>query len=54
MVMGRSLPVAESRQITTTIALEAGVGVWRDLMVYARMPLVLSDTRLLQAPSGDS
>ena len=52
MVLGRSLPVAESRQITTAIALEAGVGLWRDLMVYARMPLVLSDTRLLQAPSG--
>jgi hypothetical protein len=51
-IAGRTLPVAMSRQVTTALALELGVGVWRDLMLYGRVPLVLSDTRVLQAPSG--
>lgn len=51
-IAGRTLPVAVSRQVTTSLALELGVGLWHDLMLYGRVPLVLSDTRALHMPSG--
>jgi hypothetical protein len=51
-VAGRFLPIAESRQITNALALEVDVGLYKDLMVYARLPLVLSDTRRLQLPDA--
>jgi hypothetical protein len=51
-IAGRSTPVAVSRQVTTALGLELGVGLWRDLMLYTRVPLVLSDTRSLTPPNG--
>jgi hypothetical protein len=51
-VAGRFLPVAESRQVTNALELEVDVGVWKDLMVFTRLPLVLNDTRRLQLPSA--
>lgn len=49
---GRAQEVAISRQVTNALALDVAVGVYRDLMVYLRVPLVLSDTRQLSLPSG--
>jgi hypothetical protein len=51
-IAGRTLPIATATQITNALALELAAGIFRDLMVYARLPLVLSDVRALQAPSG--
>ena len=51
---GHFLPIAQSEQITNALALELDVGVYRDLMVYGRLPLVLSDTRELHLPDAAS
>jgi hypothetical protein len=51
-VAGRTLRVAESRHITNALALEIDVGLYKDLMVYGRLPLVLSDTRRLSLPDS--
>ena len=51
---GRSQHVAISRQVTNALSLNIAIGVFRDLMVYLRVPLVLSDRRELTAPSGVS
>jgi hypothetical protein len=49
-IAGRYEKVASSRQVTNALSLELGLGVYEDLMVYARLPLVLSDTRVLRQP----
>lgn len=51
-VSGSYVPVAHSHQITNALSVELGVGLFRDLMVFTRLPLVLSDTRALSAISG--
>lgn len=51
-IAGRYTPVATSTQITNALSLELAAGVFRDLMVFARLPLVLSDVRSLALPSG--
>jgi hypothetical protein len=48
---GRYVPIAQAERVSNALALQLGVGVYRDLMVYARVPLVLSDTRQLRAPT---
>ena len=54
LAAGRTQQVAISRQATSTLSLDVGVGVFRDLMVYLRVPLVLNDVRELSAPSSVS
>ena len=49
--MGRFLPIADSEQVTNALALEVDLGLYKDLMAYARLPLVLSDTRQLRLPA---
>ena len=49
---GRTVPVVQSREVTTSLSLDLAVGVWHDLMVYGRLPLVLSDTRTLRQADG--
>ncbi len=44
--------VARSRQVVTSLDLALDVGIYRDLMIYGRLPLVLSDTRGLRLPAG--
>ncbi|HEX4355487.1 MAG TPA: hypothetical protein VHZ95_21325, partial [Polyangiales bacterium] len=51
-IAGRSQPIADSEEIENALQLEVDVGLFKDLMVYARLPLVLSDTRRLQLPSA--
>jgi hypothetical protein len=51
-VAGRSQPIADSEEIENALQLEVDVGLFKDLMLYARLPLVLSDTRRLQLPSS--
>ena len=51
-ISGSYVPVARSHQITNALSLELGVGLFRDLMVFTRLPLVLSDTRSLSAAQG--
>ncbi len=46
--------VAESARDVSQLALGVDVGLYRDLMAFVRMPLVLSDARSLRAPSGQS
>lgn len=53
-IAGRSVPVANTSQITNALSLTLAAGVFRDLMVYARLPLVLSDVRALKLASGTS
>ncbi|MET0385270.1 MAG: hypothetical protein ABW321_04890 [Polyangiales bacterium] len=51
-IAGRYVPIAVSSQTINALGLELAVGVYSDLMVYGRLPLVLSDTRNLRTPSG--
>ena len=44
--------VADSERVTNTLAVGLDVGVYHDLMVFGRLPLVLSDERELRAASG--
>ncbi len=46
--------VAESARDVSQLALGLDVGLYRDLMAFVRMPLVLSDARSLSAPRGKS
>ena len=48
---GRFLPIARSEQVTNALVLAIELGLYKDLMVYGRLPLVLSDTRQLRLPS---
>lgn len=44
--------VAQSEQITNALSLELAAGVYRDMMVFLRLPLVLSEKRSLRQPPG--
>ncbi len=44
--------VADSTQTLNSLLLGVDVGLYQDLMVFVRLPLVLSDTRSLRLPSG--
>lgn len=44
--------VAQHRRLANVLMLGMEVGVYRDVMVYANLPLVLSDERSLRAPSA--
>jgi hypothetical protein len=48
----QALHVADSERIVNLLLLGVDVGVYRDLMAYTRLPLVLSDTRTLSLPSA--
>jgi hypothetical protein len=49
---GKYRPVARSEQLTHALSLELAAGVFRDLMVFVRLPLVLSDKRSLSHPEN--
>lgn len=49
-IAGMYRPVARSEQLTHALSLELAAGVYRDLMVFVRLPLVLSDKRSLSQP----
>jgi len=49
---GKYRPVARSEQLTHALSLELAAGVYRDLMVFVRLPLVLSDKRSLAHPAS--
>jgi hypothetical protein len=40
--------IADARHLVNTLVLGADVGLWHDLALYARLPLVLSDERSLR------
>jgi hypothetical protein len=50
----RRSKVAESRRVLSQLMLEVDVGLYKDLMAFVRVPLVLSDDRSLRMPSGRS
>ncbi len=45
-------PVAEFEHAKNELLLQLGVGIYRDLMVFARLPIVLSDDRELTPADG--
>jgi hypothetical protein len=47
---GRFKNVARSEQVSNALSLDLSFGIYRDLMVYGHLPLVLSDTRSLGQP----
>ena len=49
-IAGKYRPVARSEQLTHALSLELAAGLYRDLMVFVRLPLVLSDKRSLAHP----
>ncbi|HET8938205.1 MAG TPA: hypothetical protein VFN67_32400, partial [Polyangiales bacterium] len=52
-IAGQYRPVARSEQLTHGLSLDLAAGVYRDLMVFVRLPLVLSDKRSLsQSPDA--
>jgi hypothetical protein len=51
-IAGKYRPVASSEQITHALSLELAAGIYRDLMVFLRLPLVLSDKRSLSQPEN--
>lgn len=48
----RYVDVADSRSLTNKLVLGLDVGLYHDLMVYGRLPLVLSDDRSLRSVTG--
>jgi hypothetical protein len=46
---GAYAPVASQRQLTNTLLVGVDIGIYRDLMIYGRLPVVLSDERQLRA-----
>jgi len=46
--------VAEHTHVTSSLRLGLDVGIYKDLAVYAALPVVLSDSRELSAPTGRS
>lgn len=48
----RYVDVADSRELTNKLVLGLDVGIYHDLMVYGRLPLVLSDDRSLRTISN--
>jgi hypothetical protein len=45
------IDVADQRETRNELALQLDVGVWHDVMVFLRMPIVLGDDAQLQPPS---
>lgn len=50
----RYVAIAEHEQTRNELVLQLAVGVYHDLMVYGRLPIVLSDDRELRAIGGQS
>jgi hypothetical protein len=50
-IAGPYRKVARSEQLTHGLSLELAAGVYRDLMLFVRLPLVLSDRRSLSQPA---
>jgi hypothetical protein len=48
------LPVADYHKVSSALVLAAEVGLYKDLMVFGRLPLVFSDTRELALPEAAS
>lgn len=48
----RLVDVAEHNRLVNTLEVGLDVGLWHDLALYGRLPVVLSDTRKLSAPDG--
>ncbi len=46
--------IADSERVTSLLMFGLDVGLFRDLMAYMRLPLMLSDARSLALPSGKS
>ena len=44
--------IADSRTLTNSLVLGLEAGIYQDLMIYARLPLVLSDDRSLRGVTG--
>jgi hypothetical protein len=47
-----TLDVADYRAISSALVLGVEIGLYKDLMVYGRLPLVFSDTRELRMPES--
>lgn len=50
----RRSKVADSRRVLSQLMLEVDVGLYKDVMAFLRVPLVLSDDRSLRLPGGRS
>ena len=48
----RFADIAEHNRLVNTLVLGLDVGLWQDLALYGRLPIVLSDTRKLSAPDN--
>ncbi len=46
--------IADSEQVTSQLMFGLDVGLYKDLMAFVRMPLILSDARSLSLPGGKS
>jgi hypothetical protein len=46
--------VADSERVASTLTFGLDVGLYKDLMAYVRLPLIVGDTRSLSLPSGKS
>lgn len=46
--------VADTELLRNSLVLGLELGIWHDLMAYARVPIVLSETRKLKLPAGRS
>jgi hypothetical protein len=47
-----TLDVADYRAVSSALVLGAEIGLYKDLMIYGRLPLVFSDTRELRMPES--
>ncbi len=48
------LDIAHHEHVSNTLMLGLDIGVYHDIMIYGRLPLVLNDTRKLTVPDGRS
>jgi len=48
------IDVAEHEHVRNELVFQLDVGIYHDLMLFLRMPVVLGDERELSAPNGDS
>ncbi|MCA9603458.1 MAG: hypothetical protein KC417_15610 [Myxococcales bacterium] len=46
--------IADYEQVRNTLVLGMDIGLYKDLAVFARLPVILSDDRTLSVPSGES
>jgi hypothetical protein len=44
--------IADSEHITSSLNFEIDIGLYKDFMVFVRLPLIVSDARTLAKPSG--